>query len=245
MPCRGAGGVVEPCVSRSGGGYPSDLTDEQWPLVEPLLPPARVGPKGGRREKHPRRRIVDAIFYVVRTGCAWRQLPKDRSQGPAVRQHAPQVYLALAHAGTVPQGALKRAIAEGREAQAQCKSQEAMQPDRPGWASFAVAPQSIRASTITASTTAITVPGTSRPPFGPSATVTTSPPSFHKRGCGGVRSRGCLIRQVLAAEGVGGRIRYCRGQADTVIQEERCTTAGWGSTVSLIGGETRTGSRHC
>lgn len=57
-------------MSGAGGGYPSDLTDEQWALVEPLLPRARVGPKGGRREKHPRRRIVDAIFYVVRTGCA-------------------------------------------------------------------------------------------------------------------------------------------------------------------------------
>ena len=59
-------------VSGSGGGYPSDLTDEQWTMVEPLLPPARVEPRGGRlaaggwrREQHPRRRIVDAIFYVV------------------------------------------------------------------------------------------------------------------------------------------------------------------------------------
>lgn len=52
--------------------------------MEPLLPPARVGPKGGRREKHPRRRIVDAIFYVVRTGCAWRQLPKDFAPWPTV-----------------------------------------------------------------------------------------------------------------------------------------------------------------
>ncbi|MEV2236328.1 transposase [Streptomyces phaeochromogenes] len=52
------------------------MTDQQWALVKPLLPPARVGLKGGRREKHPQRRIVDAIFYVVRTGCAWRQLPK-------------------------------------------------------------------------------------------------------------------------------------------------------------------------
>lgn len=52
--------------------------------MEPLLPPARVGPKGGRREKHPRRRIVDAIFYVVRTGCAWRQLPKDFPPWPTV-----------------------------------------------------------------------------------------------------------------------------------------------------------------
>ncbi|GHA39713.1 hypothetical protein GCM10010372_44730 [Streptomyces tauricus] len=71
-------------MSGVGSGYPSDLTDEQWALVEPLLPPARVGPKGGRREKHPRRRIVDAIFYVVRTGCAWRQLPKDFAPWPTV-----------------------------------------------------------------------------------------------------------------------------------------------------------------
>ncbi|MFE7931805.1 transposase [Streptomyces sp. NPDC057456] len=67
-----------------GGGYPSDLTDEQWALVEPLLPSARVGPKGGRWEKHPRRRIVDAISYVVRTGCSWRQLPKCFAPWPTV-----------------------------------------------------------------------------------------------------------------------------------------------------------------
>ncbi len=65
-------------MSTVGEGYPSDLTDEQWALIDELLPPPpRTGPKGGRREKHPRRRIVDAIFYVVRTGCSWRQLPKD------------------------------------------------------------------------------------------------------------------------------------------------------------------------
>lgn len=63
-----------------GGGvsrqsrYPSDLTDGEWALVEPLLPPAG---EGGRPEKHPRRAVVDAILYVVRTGCAWRQLPAD------------------------------------------------------------------------------------------------------------------------------------------------------------------------
>ncbi|SDK05867.1 Transposase [Nonomuraea jiangxiensis] len=54
--------------------YPSDLTDAQWALIEPLLPPPRPG---GRPEKHPRRDVVDAILYVVRTGCAWRQLPFD------------------------------------------------------------------------------------------------------------------------------------------------------------------------
>ncbi len=54
--------------------YPSDLTDDQWALVEPLLPPAGTG---GRPEKHSRRAVVDAVLYVVRTGCSWRQLPAD------------------------------------------------------------------------------------------------------------------------------------------------------------------------
>jgi transposase len=54
--------------------YPSDLTDEEWALVEPLLPPPG---EDGRPEKHPRRAVVDAILYVVRTGCSWRQLPAD------------------------------------------------------------------------------------------------------------------------------------------------------------------------
>ena len=55
-------------------GYPSDLTDAQWELVEDLLPE----PSGdGRPEKHPRREIVDAILYLVRSGCPWRYLPAD------------------------------------------------------------------------------------------------------------------------------------------------------------------------
>jgi transposase len=54
--------------------YPSDLTDTQWELIEPMLPL----PKWlGRPELHSRRSIVDAILYVVRTGCSWRQLPVD------------------------------------------------------------------------------------------------------------------------------------------------------------------------
>jgi transposase len=59
-------------VSRRG--YPSDLSDEQWAVIEALVPAVR---SGGRPEKHPRRAIVNAIFYVVRTGCSWRQLPHD------------------------------------------------------------------------------------------------------------------------------------------------------------------------
>ncbi|GAA5056414.1 transposase [Thermocatellispora tengchongensis] len=54
--------------------YPSDLTDAQWELIEPLLPEPNTG---GRPEKHPRREIVNAILYVVRSGCPWRYLPTD------------------------------------------------------------------------------------------------------------------------------------------------------------------------
>lgn len=54
--------------------YPSDLTDGQWAVVEELVPAVR---SGGRPGKHPRREIVNAILYVVRTGCSWRQLPHD------------------------------------------------------------------------------------------------------------------------------------------------------------------------
>ncbi len=54
--------------------YPSDVTDKQWLLIEPLLPPPNTD---GRPEKHPRREIVNAIFYVLGTGCAWRLLPHD------------------------------------------------------------------------------------------------------------------------------------------------------------------------
>src|SRR5512140_3730601 len=58
----------------SDRGYPSDLTDEQWAVIEPLVAAAR---SGGRPAEHARRRIVEAILYVVRTGCSWRQLPHD------------------------------------------------------------------------------------------------------------------------------------------------------------------------
>src|SRR5215468_332596 len=53
--------------------YPSDVTDAQWALIEPLLP---VYP-GGRPRKTDPRDVVDAVLYVLRTGCQWRYLPKD------------------------------------------------------------------------------------------------------------------------------------------------------------------------
>jgi transposase len=59
--------------------YPSSsMTDAQWAVVAPLLPPpGNAAGKGGRPEKHPRRIVLDAIFYVARGGIAWRQMPND------------------------------------------------------------------------------------------------------------------------------------------------------------------------
>src|SRR5450755_3611574 len=58
--------------------YRSDLRDVQWSKLEPLLQTAR-GERhaGGRPRKYPLRWIVDAMLYVVKTGCQWRQLPAD------------------------------------------------------------------------------------------------------------------------------------------------------------------------
>jgi transposase len=58
--------------------YPSDLTDAQWARLEALLE-ERVGNRhaGGRPRKYPLRRVTDAVLYVVKTGCQWRQMPID------------------------------------------------------------------------------------------------------------------------------------------------------------------------
>ena len=54
--------------------YPSDVTDGQWRLIEPSIPPSKWG---GRPRTVNMREVVNAILYVVRTGCSWRQLPHD------------------------------------------------------------------------------------------------------------------------------------------------------------------------
>jgi transposase len=54
--------------------YPSDLTDAEWALVEPLIPPAK---HGGRKRSVDVREVLNGIFYVLSTGCQWPALPKD------------------------------------------------------------------------------------------------------------------------------------------------------------------------
>ena len=52
--------------------YPSDMTDEQWALIEPLLPRASRRHRRGRPRKSELREVVNALFYHTREGCTWR-----------------------------------------------------------------------------------------------------------------------------------------------------------------------------
>ena len=63
-------------VRRQARGYPSDLTEAQWQVIVPHLPPEVPG-RRGRPRVWPLRRIIEAILYLDRTGCAWRYLPTD------------------------------------------------------------------------------------------------------------------------------------------------------------------------
>ena len=60
--------------ARTRKRYPTDLTDAEWDRLAPHLP--ATSPRGRPRE-HPVREVLDAVFYVVRGGCAWRMLPHD------------------------------------------------------------------------------------------------------------------------------------------------------------------------
>ena len=62
---------------RSRKKYPSDLTDEQWAIVEPLIPPAKASPRGGHPRTVDMREVLNTIFYLNRSGCQWDMLPHD------------------------------------------------------------------------------------------------------------------------------------------------------------------------
>lgn len=60
--------------ARAGQRYASDLTEREWALISPFLPPAR---RGGRPRTTDLREVVNALLYMASTGCQWRMLPKD------------------------------------------------------------------------------------------------------------------------------------------------------------------------
>ena len=59
---------------RSKLRYPSDLTDEEWALVAPPIPPPKPG---GNKRTRDMREVVNGLMYVLSTGCQWRAIPKD------------------------------------------------------------------------------------------------------------------------------------------------------------------------
>jgi hypothetical protein len=59
---------------RSRLRYPSDLNDDEWKLVEPLIPP---GKRGGDKRTVIIREVVNGLMYILSTGCQWRAIPKD------------------------------------------------------------------------------------------------------------------------------------------------------------------------
>jgi putative transposase len=54
--------------------YPTDLNDKEWAVIEPYVPKPKTG---GRPAEHSRREIINAIAYILRSGCAWRLMPHD------------------------------------------------------------------------------------------------------------------------------------------------------------------------
>ena len=65
---------TRPRYNRDSLRYPSDLTDDEWALVAPLVPPAK---RGGRRRSVDIREVLNGLLYVLSTGCQWRYVPKD------------------------------------------------------------------------------------------------------------------------------------------------------------------------
>ena len=64
--------------TRETGRYPTDLTDAEWEIIKPLLPPAKTG---GRPRTTKLREVFNAIQYMAGSGCQWRMLPSDLPAG--------------------------------------------------------------------------------------------------------------------------------------------------------------------
>ena len=72
----GACGAIDQQPARPAGRliFSDDLTDDEWALVEPLIPPAK---RGGNKRHVDVREVMNGIMYVLSTGCQWRAIPKD------------------------------------------------------------------------------------------------------------------------------------------------------------------------
>ena len=77
-------GIARREHSREGLRYPSDMTDREWMLTEPFIPPAK---SGGRRRTTDMREVLNALLYIAASGCAWRLLPKCFRPVSTVRRY--------------------------------------------------------------------------------------------------------------------------------------------------------------
>ncbi len=73
---------------RSKLRYPSDLTDAEWAIIAPLIPPAK---RGGNKRTVVEREIVNGLMYILSTGCQW----AVAAEGPAAPQHGERLLLPL------------------------------------------------------------------------------------------------------------------------------------------------------
>jgi transposase len=69
---------------RSQLRYPSDLTAEEWRLIEPLIPPAKPG---GNKRTVVMREVVNGLMYILSTGCQWRAIPKDLAPRSTINRY--------------------------------------------------------------------------------------------------------------------------------------------------------------
>jgi len=77
-------GIARREHSRAGLRYPSDMTDREWLLTAPFIPPAKTG---GRRRSTDMREVVNALLYIAASGCSWRLLPKCFAPVSTVRRY--------------------------------------------------------------------------------------------------------------------------------------------------------------
>ena len=74
--------ITRPMYRRDGLRYASNTTDEEWALIEPLLP---APSERGRPRETAMRKVVNAIFYIAQSGCHWRMLPRTSRLSPRFR----------------------------------------------------------------------------------------------------------------------------------------------------------------
>jgi putative transposase len=113
--------------------YPTDLSDTEGDVISPVVPAAQPG---GRPETYPTRELLDAIFSILRGGCAWRLLPHDFPPWPIVYQY----FWRWRHDGTwqrrhdLRRGDVRVAAGKRRQPSAAIRERQAVKTTEPGGA---------------------------------------------------------------------------------------------------------------